>query len=242
MSELLPPNWFWIFAASTAIITLIFKLGKWFGIVNSDREQFREFMHKISHEVGEVQNNVSALQGDVVTLQKDVVILQNDVVTLKTDVSVLKSDVSVLKSDVSVLKSDLSTLKIEFGEFRKSIGEILLRLPAAPLADDSPLRLTDLGKRISSHIDANQWAQKTAKQLVDKTVSMDSFQVQEMSFQHSKEFEPDESMLKKMRESAFQEGLNLDGVRSVLGVVLRDELFRIRESEITTADSTPDED
>ena len=56
---------------------------------------------------------------------------------------------------------------------------------------------------------------------------MDSLQVQELSFEKAREFQPDEVLLKKMRESAFQEGIKLEGTSDVLGVELRDRLLQL---------------
>jgi len=116
-----------------------------------------------------------------------------------------------------------------FGEFldeiRKDIKNILGRLPPSPTS--SPIQLTDIGVRISTNIDAKSWAETTAKEMVKQTECMDSLQIQEESFKRAKSFEPSESLEQKMRDSAFQEGINLDRVRDVLGVVLSGRLLKL---------------
>ena len=47
---------------------------------------------------------------------------------------------------------------------------------------------------------------------------------------------PMKALLKKMRSSAFKEGLNLDGIRDVLGVVLRDRLLDKNGIDIESLD------
>ncbi len=63
--------------------------------------------------------------------------------------------------------------------------------------------------------------------MVNQTKGMDAFNIQEVSFNKAKNFKPNEQLLHNMREVAFQEGINLDGVRDVLGVELRDRLLVI---------------
>lgn len=90
-------------------------------------------------------------------------------------------------------------------EIRKDIKNILSRLPPSPTTSASPIHLTQLGERISKNLDAESWAEKIAKEMVDQTLDMDSLQIQEESFKKAKSFEPDETLLKNMRNSAFQE-------------------------------------
>ena len=58
---------------------------------------------------------------------------------------------------------------------------------------------------------------------------MTPFQIQTLSFDHVKSFEPDETLLYKMQESAFESGIDLEGVKNVLGVELRDCLLRMNK-------------
>ncbi len=122
-------------------------------------------------------------------------------------------------------------------EVRSDIKEILSRLPAKPISSSSPIRLTELGERISKNIDAKSWAEKTSHEMVDQTQGMDSLKIQEESFGKAQSFEPDENLLQKMRDSAFQEGINLEGVREVLGVELRDCLLRLHNLSQDSLDS-----
>ena len=77
---------------------------------------------------------------------------------------------------------------------------------------------------------------KTAQELVGETNDMDAFEIQDFSFKHAKEFDPDEALLGKMRETAFESGIDLSGVRNVLGVVLRDELLQMNNLQHSSLD------
>ena len=116
-------------------------------------------------------------------------------------------------------------IRKDIKEIRKDIKEIFGRLPLSSTTSESPVRLTTLGERISENIGAKSWAVKHAKDIIDETKGMHPLEVQELPFKIAREFEPEESLLKKMRDSAFQEGINLEGVRNVLAVELRDCLL-----------------
>lgn len=123
--------------------------------------------------------------------------------------------------------NDRNNFKEYMKEVRSDIKEILSRLPAKPISSSSPIRLTELGERISKKIDAKSWAKNTAQEMIEETEGMDSLKIQEESFNKAKNFEPNETLLQNMRDSAFQEGIDLEGVKDVLGVELRDQLLAI---------------
>ena len=112
-------------------------------------------------------------------------------------------------------------------EVRKDIKNIFDRLPPLPTKEASPIRLSEHGERISKDIDAKAWAEKVTHKLIDKTKGMTPFQVQEFSFDHASAFEPDDALLVKMQQSSFETGIDLEGVRRVLGVELRDRLLQL---------------
>ena len=65
----------------------------------------------------------------------------------------------------------------------------------------NPIQLTELGERISENIGAKEWV---AKELIDQTKGMTPFQVQTLSFEHAKSFEPDGELLAEIQQSAYE--------------------------------------
>ncbi len=127
------------------------------------------------------------------------------------------------------VNSDQARFSDFIKEIRKDIKDILSRLPPAPTTGSSPIQLTEIGERISNHISAKEWAATEADNLAPKTKDMNAFEIQTLSFDHAKSFEPDASLLSKMQESAFESGINLEGVKEVLGVELRDCLLQMND-------------
>ena len=112
-------------------------------------------------------------------------------------------------------------------EIRKDIKKILDKLPLVPTTHGSPIRLSEPGERISKDIDAKAWAEEESQKLIGQSMGMTPYQVQELSFEHAKAFEPDDALLVKMQQSSFETGIDLEGVRRVLGVELRDRLLEL---------------
>ena len=132
-----------------------------------------------------------------------------------------------VNSDRKVFKEFMQKVDKHIEKVDKRIDEILRRLPSDPTASTSPIHLTELGEQISENIDAKAWAAEVAQELIDQTKDMNPFQVQTLSFDYAESFEPDDKLLAKMQQSAYEAGINLDGVERVLGVELRDHLLQL---------------
>ncbi len=125
--------------------------------------------------------------------------------------------------------SDRTNFQQFMQEVRADIKQILGRLPPPPpVSASSPLRLTDLGRQISQDTGAEKWAESAFAELLEEIEGKDPFGIQTIAFDYANQFAPSDGLLAKMRNSAFDNGLDLEGVRRVLGVVLRDLLLRER--------------
>ncbi len=111
-------------------------------------------------------------------------------------------------------------------EIREDIKNIFLRLPPAPVAGSSPLRLTDFGNQISSSIKAEEWANELAPTLLDDVQGKQPFEVDEFCQDYVQQKLSD-LWQGKVAGCAYEFGIDKDGVLAVLRVVLRDELLRL---------------
>ena len=130
-------------------------------------------------------------------------------------------------SDRKEFRDFMTEVREDIKEVREDIKKILLRTKPMPTSTSSPIRLTDLGEKISVHTGAKEWAESQAGNLFEKTNGMNAFEIQTASFDYANSFAPDEDLLQKMQESAFDSGIDLDGIRDVFGVELRDCLLNM---------------
>lgn len=137
------------------------------------------------------------------------------------------SDRIVFKGFMPEVRKDIEEIRKGFKEIHKRLDNILTRLPSLPTASEGPVHLTELGERISNYTGAKDWAAEMAQELIGQTEGKNPFEIQTISFDYAKQFEPDDVLLTKMQESAFEAGIDLEGVRNVLGVELRDRLLQL---------------
>ena len=109
-------------------------------------------------------------------------------------------------------------------EIREDIKKILGRLPADPIGATSPLSLTDYGEEIAKAVDAATWAKNHVGMVKDRALGKPAYEIEDISFAYAR---TEYTLSPSMRETMYEHGYSGDHVRSVLGVVLRDELIRL---------------
>ena len=114
-------------------------------------------------------------------------------------------------------------------EVRRDIKEILQRLPAKAVTGQSPVQLTDLGRKVSECLDAPSIVQKLASVLVTRVADKPDYEVQEICFRYvAEEYTPPAEVETAIRKCAYEHGIEQDQVMRVLGVELRDHLLQGR--------------
>ena len=123
---------------------------------------------------------------------------------------------------------------LEFAtEIRGDIKEIFLRLPPPRLIESgSPARLTEHGIKLANFLQAEDWAAGVAATIVHEVGDKKPFQIEEFSREYvATKLEPE--IEERVAACAYEFGTERDGVKSVLWVVLRDELLRRVEQSRT---------
>ena len=113
-------------------------------------------------------------------------------------------------------------------EIRADIGKIFdLLSRASVVSSESPIKLTDLGRTISGELDADKWAEERVARLKDELQGKSPYEIQEYCFEFAKgNTEYDPILVTNMQASAYNHGLELDQVKRVFGVALRDALMK----------------
>ena len=114
----------------------------------------------------------------------------------------------------------------ELREIRDDVKKIFERLPAQATASESPVPLTDLGKKISKEIEAPKWVEQVISSLVPQVNGKGHYDIQEFCFEYVKgESVLTEKMDKRVKSSAYDNGIEKWQVLRVLAIELRDALF-----------------
>lgn len=142
----------------------------------------------------------------------------------------------VVVAKISMWAGAVNTDRTSFTDFMKEIRAkvdmILERLPPPGVATAaSPLRLTDLGQKISTEIGATELARELAVEIRERVAGMDEYDLQETCLDFlENDYEPTPEMDSLIKKAAFDNGLKRHQVLRVIGLELRD-LLSTRSSE-----------
>ena len=123
-------------------------------------------------------------------------------------------------------------------EIRKDIKDILGRLRPATVGTGSPTTLTDLGLSISQVLGASAWAERHAKILASQAAGVPAYRTEEIAFNYvgdkfkpddameeADKSTPDDAMEERIKQCAYENGINRRKVLDVLAIELRDALL-----------------
>ena len=124
-------------------------------------------------------------------------------------------------------QSRLDTIEALIQEIRRDLRTLFRRLPTSTTTEDSPLRLTDLGKTISEDIGAVPWAIELATELRPQVAGRRPDEIHEFCFEYVyHQFHPDKDLDRAIGMAACENGIDRTEVLDVLAVELRDRLLR----------------
>ena len=127
----------------------------------------------------------------------------------------------------TTLDSFMVEIRAELGRIHARIDDVFGRLSGDVTEGASPLRLTALGKSISEMFDAPRWAEDIARTLTHRVEGMLAYDVQEFCRSYVRdEFKPTSDQEARIKECAYEKGLNQSQVLNVLAVELRDALLK----------------
>ena len=123
-----------------------------------------------------------------------------------------------------------STTTRLMGRIENKIDKLFERLPSLPVATGSPLRLTEMGKAISEKLDLSTWAGQEAERFREYLAGKSAYDIQEFCFNYVRnDFKPSAEQEAAIKECAFENGIEVSGVKDVLAVELRDVLLGDQE-------------
>jgi len=122
--------------------------------------------------------------------------------------------------------STLESLGKSIAEIREDIKKILHNRPSKTVDSDSPLHLTDLGRKISDDLEAKTVIDSLASSLRPRAEGKHAYDIQELSFSFMRdEYAPSAEVDVRIKQCAFDNGLDRDEVLDVLAIELRDKLI-----------------
>ena len=109
----------------------------------------------------------------------------------------------------------------------ESIGRDLVRIEAVrnTTAKSSPLKLTDLGRKVSEQLRATEWARETAAELRSEVESMEAYEISAYSRDYVDNTKLPDEIDARIAECMAEHEIDEHQVLDVLFVELRDALL-----------------
>ena len=127
---------------------------------------------------------------------------------------------------MGTVDTDRKNFRSFMEEVRADIKEILGRLPPVAVTSGSPLRLTDLGHKISEAIDAKALVDELASELAPLLRTRHAYEVQDGCIRFVlDEYKPPPEVAVRIMGAAFENGIDKEQVLRVLAVELRDRIL-----------------
>ena len=142
-------------------------------------------------------------------------------------------------SELKRQENELDDLEKRFGRFEEKIDR-LTELMISSFNDrriiqsTSPLTLTDYGEELAEKANAEIIAERYAGQLFKEIENLNEYQIQEFCFDFTKQKlledlkTNDHEDFEVISRLAFNEGIEIDKVTRVIGLVLRDQLIKMK--------------
>lgn len=138
------------------------------------------------------------------------------------------------KSEHDIITHTVNGMESGIGNINLKLDKLLFHI-AGLGSSKSPLRLTDLGMRVSEMIDARSIAKELAPAMIDQMRGLPEFDIQEQCHRHflGADRRLTEDQCVRFKQCAYKEGLELEHLYLVCAIELRDELLRmVREESV----------
>ena len=146
---------------------------------------------------------------------------------LGKSMKVVTTDLKSLTESMNEVKNEQKSLRKPVSKVENDIARIQLHSTTLPLVEtNSPLRLTEHGKKYSVDQSVKDWAEGHAMHLVEEAAGNPEFKIFEMCVAYvSDQFGEDSDFNEKIRASAYESGYEVGHLIKVYDVELRDAVL-----------------
>ena len=146
---------------------------------------------------------------------------------VQQDLNQNREDMNQFRQDMNQFRQDMNQFRGDLTEIREKLYRILERLPLPPgIAPGSPMRLTNFGRKVSASLSIGEWAADNAELLKNDASGKPEFEVFEMCVEHvSGQFDEDMKFQRTIREGAYEQSMDVESVKKICEVELRDALL-----------------
>ena len=127
--------------------------------------------------------------------------------------------------------SDRESFKAFMTRIEGTIERIFERLPEKPYRESSPLRLNELGLKVLESTEGQRWIKQLVPQLLDSVRDLPDYKVHTRAEEEIRTAIDTQPQLEaKIQMAAYEYGLPIEQVETVLCIHLRDTLLTTRSN------------
>ena len=221
----------------------LFKFVKWAILINehdknmsSSFDQLTKTLNDFSKEIrAEIKLLSKEFHEDRKEVRAEIKLLSKE---FREDRKEIRSEIELLskefREDRNEIRSEIELLSKEFREDIKEIRTdiktlLLYQLPHESVKATSPLQLTEKGKTISEGFSAAELAKRIAETLKGEVEGKADYDLQAFCFDYARSrFKPDDVLEARIKQVAYDNGVDILEVQSVLAIELRNVLMKLR--------------
>ena len=242
--------------AGIAVIALIWQVGRWTQRIENGLQRLGERIDAQGTSLGERIDAQGTSLGERIDAQgtslKERIDAQGTSLGERIDAqgTSLKERIDAQGTSLGErIDTGLKTLRDEVrqqeSETRRTLDILLLRVAgsAQTAAGNSPLKLTEFGKRIEASLDPGEWIAATTEELRPRTEGLEPFEIDALCEEYVRNG-LDREWQRRVARAAYEFGSDDRAVGDVLRVLLREALVTGAEtpptlSTVTTAGRNP---
>ena len=204
MNELIAP------VVHIASVSVVLAIGRWLGSVNSDRRTLKESVGEIRAGNREIRADIGAIRAN----NREI----------RADIGAIRANNREIRADIGAIRAGNREIRAILKGMSADITKILLRLPSRFVGNESPLRLTDLGKEVAQELNLTAWAASVAVTLESEAEGKEPYEIQDLCYAYVTDRLSEETE-RSVKRCAYRRGVKWKRLLDVLAVVLRDELL-----------------
>ncbi len=129
--------------------------------------------------------------------------------------------------EVNSNQENFKKFMTEVREDLKWIREKIFKITSLVATPNSPIRLTDLGHRVSNQVGGKEIAEKLADGIAKELWGLSAYEIQEFCFDYmDKIFIPNSEQEVSFKDCAYENGIDITEVRRAIAVELRDLVIK----------------
>ena len=202
------------------LLGIVYSAIRWFSRLNLKMEDL-EPIRKNATEISKAPQEVKELRGEVKELRGEVKEVRGEVTDLRGEVTDLRGEVTELGGRVDSLAGKVEDIS---GRMNTLGGNNFI-------GNHSPLSLNDKGKKLAEKMHASDIASRYKEKLVREAENSRPYQIQKNCFDYARREIPadlekeDQEEYEHLTDVAFDEGVEIEILMYILGIVLRDQVL-----------------